>query len=107
MSKRTRSKLRKQNALQDAIDDGIESDKSNVPVRAPISYIGVLIGITLIAGGAWMFLDPSDMVVEHHRLRYLPSVAEHVTPVTSQFYGVVSVVLGLLVLAFAIYSPRR
>ena len=103
MSKRTRSKLRKQKAFEDAV----ENDKPDAPSRAPVSYIGVLIGITLIVGGAWMFLDPTEMVVEHHRLRYLPSVAEHVSPATSQFYGVVGVVLGILMLAFAIYSPRR
>ena len=82
-------------------------DQPDEPARAPISYIGVLIGITLIVGGVWMFLDPSEIRVEHHRLRYLPTAAEYITRDTSQFYGVVGVLLGLLVLVFATYSPRR
>lgn len=81
--------------------------RPDVPSRVPVSYSGVFLGITLIICGAWLFLFPVDMLVEHHRLRYLPSVVEHVTPGTSQFYGVAGVILGLLVLAFSTYSPRR
>ena len=82
-------------------------DQPDGPARAPISYIGVLIGITLIVGGVWMFLDPSEIRVEHHRLRFLPTVAEYITLGSSQFYGVAGALLGILVLVFATYSPRR
>ena len=82
-------------------------DQSDEPTRTPISYIGVLIGITLIVGGIWVFLDPSEIRVEHHQFRYLSSTAEYVSRDMSQFYGVAGVLLGLLVLCFSTYRPRR
>ena len=107
MSKRTRNRLLQPTSAEETHDLGIEDDTPNFPTRAPISYAGVLLGITLVICGVWIFLYPTDMLVTHAGVRNFRSVTEHVTHGTSQFYGVVGVLLGLVMLIFAVYSPRR
>ena len=73
-------------------------------MRESISRTGVLIGVVLMLGGGLLVLLPVDMGVYHHRVMYLPSFVEHVTPFRSRVYGSAGIVMGLMVLAF---STRR
>src|SRR5690606_1934333 len=48
--------------------------------RESISRTGILIGVVMVLGGILLVLLPVDMGVLHHRVMYLPSFVEHVTP---------------------------
>jgi len=71
-----------------------------------VSWWGVLMGLGMIAAGLKLFLVPVDMMVYHARMKR-PSFIEHVTPERSRVYGVAGAAVGLGVLGFALYRPRR
>lgn len=71
-----------------------------------ISVLGLGLGAVMLAAGAVLLAWPADMLVEHVRIRYLPSVIEHVTAATSRMYGAALVAAGLAVLAFALRRFR-
>lgn len=50
---------------------------------------------------------PADMRVHHTRMRRLPSVVEHVTPLRSRIYGASLLLGGVALIGFALYRPRR
>jgi hypothetical protein len=74
--------------------------------RKSFSAFGVLLGLLIAVGGGALVLFPTDMRVEHSRIRYLPTVWEHVTPVRSRLYGSVGLAFGLSLVVYSLYRPR-
>jgi hypothetical protein len=74
--------------------------------RKSFSAFGVLLGLLIAAGGSALVAFPTDMRVEHSRIRYLPTVWEHVTPARSRLYGSVGLAFGLALIVYSLYRPR-
>lgn len=131
MSSREQLKIRKLTNLYDLLDDGIENgsdlpelarlqaedgagtatpsapapprgDRPAEPVPSRRSWGGVLLGAAFIAGGGAAALWPSELMVWHDRINYLPSFVEHVTRAGARGYGVAVTVGGLVVLVVSL-----
>jgi hypothetical protein len=74
--------------------------------RKSISYFGVFLGLVLAISGIALIASPTDMRVEHARMKYLPTVTEHVTPVRSWLYGSALLAVGIALLAYSLKRPR-
>ena len=74
--------------------------------RKSFSVFGVLLGLLIAAGGGALVVFPTDMRVEHSRIKYLPTVWEHVTPARSRLYGSVGLAFGLALVVYSLYRPR-
>jgi hypothetical protein len=74
--------------------------------RKSFSVFGVLLGLLIAAGGCALVIFPTDMQVEHSRIRYLPTVREHVTPARARLYGSVGLAFGLVLVVYSLYRPR-
>ena len=74
--------------------------------RKSLSVFGVLLGLLIAAGGCILVIFPADMRVEHSRIRYLPTVSEHVTPARSRLYGSAGLAFGLVLVVYSLYRPR-
>lgn len=74
--------------------------------RKSLSVFGVLLGLLIATGGSLLVMFPADMRVEHSRIRYLPTVWEHVTPARSRLYGSVGIAFGLVLVVYSLYRPR-
>jgi hypothetical protein len=74
--------------------------------RKSFSVFGVLLGLLVATGGCLLVMFPTDMRVEHSRIRYLPTVWEHVTPARSRLYGSVGIAFGLALVVCSLYRPR-
>jgi hypothetical protein len=75
--------------------------------RRAYSVFGLALGLAIALGGLVLTLYPVDMLVHHARARYLRSVAEHVTPATSRFYGISLIVCGLALVIYSAHRPRK
>jgi len=71
--------------------------------RPTVSWLGLLLGIGLVAAGVRLFLASIDLMVYHQRMKR-PSFVEHVTPQRSRIYGTAAAVVGL---GFWLYRPRQ
>jgi hypothetical protein len=74
--------------------------------RKSFSVFGALLGLLIAAAGCSLVVFPADMRVEHSRIRYLPTVWEHVTPGRSRLYGSVGLAFGLVLVVYSLYRPR-
>lgn len=74
--------------------------------RATVNWFGVLVGLGFVAAGLRLLVVPVDMLVYHDRVKR-PSFVEHVTPERSRVYGAGGAVVGVGLLVFALYRPRR
>ena len=74
--------------------------------RKNFSIFGAALGAVIAIASAYVVISPVDMRVEHRRIRYLPTVWEHVTPARSRFYGSVGLVFGVFVVGYSLYRPR-
>ncbi len=70
------------------------------------SPLGLLLGGVMAMGGVALVVAAPDMPVEHVRLRYLPTIIEHVTPAVARFYGVMLFAAGFVTLAMAFRRTR-
>ena len=75
--------------------------------RRAFSLFGLALGVLIALAGVALLAFPIDMLVLHTRIRYLPSVVEHVTPGTSRLYGSALLFGGLGLAWFSLYRPRR
>jgi hypothetical protein len=132
MPKREEIKIRESTNLYDLLDDGIEngsdspalaelrragsppesprrpsapsSDIPQPPARRSIG--GALLGLSVAASGFAVAFWPREMIVWHARIRYLPSIAEHVSATTARGYGVIVAAAGALILAVSLVRMR-
>ena len=77
---------------------------TNTPARR--SPLGLLLGGVMAMAGVALVVAAPDMPVEHVRLRYLPTIIEHVTPAVARFYGVVLFAAGIVTLVMAFRRTR-
>lgn len=75
--------------------------------RGAVSYSGLVLGVLMAVSGVGVVAFPADMRVHHTRMRRLPSVVEHVTPIRSRIYGASLLLGGVALIGFALYRPRR
>ena len=74
--------------------------------RKNLSYLGILLALVLAISGIALILRPMEIRVEHARMKYLPTVTEHVTAARSRLYGSVLLVAGIVLLAYSLQRPR-
>jgi hypothetical protein len=132
MSKRSLTWLRQHTNVEDLLDDGIENNsdlksfalaeqpsddppiseaveipRQKLPIEAPTpepmerDFFVAAIGVLILGCGLNLVLYPVDLIVYHLR------AIEHVTPARSEFYGWVGILLGAVLLIYALKNPRK
>jgi hypothetical protein len=74
--------------------------------RKSLSVFGVVLGLLIVASGCFLAMFQPDMRVEHSRIKYLPTVWEHVTPARARLYGSIGIAFGLVLIVYSVYRPR-
>ena len=77
-----------------------------VRARAPANWLGILIGTGVLAGAAYLLVAPVDRMIYHPHARG-GSFVEHVTRERSRVYGAAGMLIGIGLLGFSLYRPRR
>ncbi|HSU52939.1 MAG TPA: DUF6559 family protein [Candidatus Dormibacteraeota bacterium] len=72
-----------------------------------INNAAVLLGIVIAGVGALEVLAPQNMVVFHAGEAGRPEYMERITPDRMQFYGILSIVVGLVLAGYAASPIRR
>ncbi len=131
--KRSLSWLRQHTNVEDLLDDGIannsdlssfatsDQSRGELPMASPDDlppqsshiepkksepepegrdFYVAAIGALIIGVGLDLIFHPVDMIVYHLR------ATEHVTPGRSEFYGVVLILFGLVLLVYGLRKPR-
>jgi hypothetical protein len=86
----------------------IESERNDaLAYRRAFDHFGLALGVVMALSGVALLAFPVDMIVHHARIKYLASVAEHVTPARSRIYGATLCLGGLALVGFSLHRPRR
>jgi hypothetical protein len=71
-------------------------------------FFGAAVGLLIIGLGLGLIFHPIDAFVFHGGSKYAyRNFLEHVTHARSEFYGSAGVLLGVALLAFSLYKPRK
>lgn len=76
------------------------------PPAASVSYLGLFLGVSSLAAGIMLLVDPHDLRIFHSAMRYRGSI-EHVTAFGSQTYGVLALIFGIALCWYALYRPKN
>jgi hypothetical protein len=98
---------------QDTSQTALRSVSGTITSVAPTdkspsaSVLGIALGLLTTLSGLVLVIFPVNMLVYHQRSRSFFGTWEFVTPGRSEFYGVSGLIIGLGIVLFATYRPRR
>ena len=82
--------------------------KPPMPERAQPDFFVAAIGTLMVGCGLSLVLHPVDLVVYHDRAKYFRrDFLEHVGHGRSEIYGAAGVLLGIALLIYSFYRPRK
>ena len=87
----------------------VEAEESLTRLRqrkSSYSRYGVILGVILSLAGIISSIHPSEILVEHARIRYLATTHELVSPFRARIYGVSLAAIGIALVAFSLYRPK-
>ena len=96
--------IQSQGLEKNRLEDSATSKAINQKSR---NIYGVMLGVIFSAIGLFAAINPTEMRVEHTRMKYLPTSFEYIDKLRGRIYGSTLFVFGIAVLAFSLYRPKQ